>query len=255
MSAITRLHAMNRHYSPKYEAMAFEDNEVKRICVENFGGVNGITQASYGKTGVVGIEGEVTYEQVLAVTAIDSLFTGNKTIARFNEFVYFKNLTFIGNASFQGCSNLQDVSLPYINIVGDSTFSGCISLKNINTLFGLKITKASYMFNNCTSLSSLDASGWDMGTCTNTSYMFQNCTYLSTLLGGSQDKPSALLGTKVSLSVSNSPLDKASLLAIINGLADLTGKTQQILTVGDSNKAKLTTDEIATATNKNWQIT
>ena len=84
--------------------------------------------------------------------------------------------------------------------------------------------------------------------------MFNNTTYLSTLLGGSQDKPSALRGAKVALSVSNSPLDKASLLAIINGLADLTGKTQHTLSLGSSNKAKLTADEITIATNKNWKI-
>ena len=110
------------------------------------------------------------------------------------------------------------------------------------------------MFQGCTSLSSLDVSGWDVSACTNMSYMFYNCTSLSSLLGGSQDKPSALRGTKVDLFVGNSPLDKASLLAIINGLADLTGKTQQILSVGDSNKAKLTAYEISTATNKNWKI-
>ena len=54
--------------------MAFEDEEVKRICVANFGGLKGITNSTYGKTGVAGIDGEVTYEQVLAVTNINNLF-------------------------------------------------------------------------------------------------------------------------------------------------------------------------------------
>ena len=84
--------------------------------------------------------------------------------------------------------------------------------------------------------------------------MFYSTIYLSTLLGGSQYKPSALLGAKVSLSVNQSPLDKASLLAIINGLADLTGKTQQTLALGNTNMAKLTANEITIATNKNWKI-
>ena len=157
MSAITRLHAMNRHYnSPKYVAvevtgldptdeglvlveriidhkigvmdtknnifhvdtnkninvvlygsttyndvvMAFEDENVKRICVANFGGLNGITNSTYGKTGVAGIEGEVTYEQVLAVTNIGTLFTKNESIVRFNELVYFKNLNTIDSNAF-----------------------------------------------------------------------------------------------------------------------------------------------------------
>ena len=110
------------------------------------------------------------------------------------------------------------------------------------------------MFYNCSSLSSLDVSGWDVSACMNNQYMFYNCRSLSSLLGGSQDKPSALRGAKIALSVSQSPLDKASLLAIINGLADLTGKTQQTLTLGSTNKAKLKANEITIATNKNWKI-
>ena len=135
-------------------------------------------------------------------------------------------------------------------------FNSCTSLSSLD-VSGWDMsacTNMSSMFSGSTSLSSLDVSGWNMGACTNMTNMFYSCTYLSTLLGGSQDKPSALRGAKVALYVGSSPLDKASLLAIINGLADLTGKTQQTLTLGGSNKAKLTTGEIATATNKNWII-
>ena len=316
MSAITRLHAMNRHYnSPKYVAvevtgdrqellmrlnldptddglvlveriidhklgimdtknnifytytnkvygsatynnvvMSFEDKEVKRICVANFGGLKGITNSTYGKTGVAGIEGEVTYEQVLAVTNIGTLFVNNKLIVRFNELVYFKNLSTIGNNAFSGCSLLQEITLPNTVITASNVFYSCSLLRAVNAPFGLRLLTALNMFYNCPSLSSLDVSGWDVSACTNMTSMFAKCTYLSTLLGGSQDKPSALRGAKVALSVGYSPLDKASLLALINGLADLTGKTQQILTIEGSNKAKLTADEIATATNKNWKI-
>ena len=342
MSAITRLHAMNRHYnSPKYVAvevtgdrqellmrlnldptdeglvlveriidhklgvmdtknnifytytnkvygstsyndvlMAFEDEEVKRICVANFGGLNGITNSGYGKKGVAGIEGEVTYEQVLAVTDIGTLFANNNSIVRFNELVYFKNIIMIANSAFNKCSLMQEITLPNTIINSVYVFYACSSLREVNTPFGLRFLIAQYMFQNCTSLSSLDVSGWDMSACTNMSGMFYNCSSLSSLdvsgwdvsacmdmsgmfyncsslsslLGGSQDKPSALRGTKVSLSVNKSPLDKASLLAVINGLADLTGKTQQTLTLGSTNKAKLTANEITIATNKNWKI-
>ena len=37
------------------------------------------------------------------------------------------------------------------------------------------------MFEGCTSLSSLDVSGWDMSACTSTYYMFANCISLSSL--------------------------------------------------------------------------
>ena len=184
MSAITRLHAMNRHYnSPKYVAvevtgdrqellmrlnldptddglvlvervinhklgvmdtknnifytytnkvygsttyndvvMAFEDEEVKRICVANFGGLNGITNSTYGKTGVAGIKGEVTYEQVLAVTNINTLFSNNNLIVRFNELVYFKNLSVIVGNAFYRCLLLQEITLPNTVLTAGNVF-------------------------------------------------------------------------------------------------------------------------------------
>ena len=175
---------------------------------------------------------------------------------------------------------MQEITLPNTVITGSSVFHSCVSLLEVNTPFGLRLSTAQYMFCSCTSLSSLDVSGWYMNACTSTSYMFcscsslssldasgwymnactsmsymfYNCTSLSSLLGGSQDKPSAFGGTKVSLSLLSSPLDKASLLAIINGLANLTGNTKQTLVLGSTNNAKLTANEITIATNKNWNI-
>lgn len=49
-------------------------------------------------------------------------------------------------------------------------------------------------------------------------------------------------------------LTKQSLLNILNGLADLTGQTAKTLTLGSVNKAKLTSEELAIATNKNWTV-
>lgn len=49
-------------------------------------------------------------------------------------------------------------------------------------------------------------------------------------------------------------IDRASLRAIINGLADLTGQTTQTLTIGAPLLAKLTEEDIAIAVNKNWTL-
>lgn len=54
--------------------------------------------------------------------------------------------------------------------------------------------------------------------------------------------------------VSTTNLNRASLRALINGLADLTGQTTQTLTIGETNVAKLTEEDIAIATAKNWTI-
>jgi hypothetical protein len=62
-------------------------------------------------------------------------------------------------------------------------------------------------------------------------------------------------GLKISTNLSNPiKLNRASLRAVINGLADLTGKTAQTLTIGAILLAKLTEEDIAIATNKNWTI-
>lgn len=49
-------------------------------------------------------------------------------------------------------------------------------------------------------------------------------------------------------------VNRASLLALINGLRDMTGDTGKTLTIGSAALAKLTSDDIAKATAKNWTI-
>ena len=116
------------------------------------------------------------------------------------------------------------------------------------------------MFNNCSSLQSIDLTGWNTSNVTTMSQMFRNCYKLTTLIGGITideviyNNISALNGTKVYNSLINTILDRASLRAIINGLADLTGSTSQKLTLGSTLTAKLTEEDIAVATAKNWTI-
>ena len=57
---------------------------------------------------------------------------------------------------------------------------------------------------------------------------------------------------KISLKLSETALDRASLRAIINGLAEV--ETTQTLTLGATLMAKLTEEDIAIATAKNWTI-
>lgn len=64
-----------------------------------------------------------------------------------------------------------------------------------------------------------------------------------------------LTGWKIALNLSNCVnLTHDSLMNIINGLADLTGATAETLTLGATNLAKLTDEEKAIATAKNWTL-
>ena len=65
----------------------------------------------------------------------------------------------------------------------------------------------------------------------------------------------ALRGLKVSISFSDSPnIERASILALFYGLADLTGKTKETIRLHATAKARLTAEDIKIATDKNWDV-
>ena len=115
--------------------MVFEDPEVKSYLVKNIGGESGITNNIYGVPGVKGVAGEVTYEQVLACKRVD--FASNKKVRRFNELEYFRNLETL---RFDGCSELEELSLPYMSLGGHANWIiYCSKLRKITTRYGLDV--------------------------------------------------------------------------------------------------------------------
>lgn len=178
MSLISRLHhVLQGTHENEYDGtiMEFEDPEVKKYLVANIGGENGITNPEFGVEGVKGIAGEVTYEQVLACKKVD--FLGNSNIRRFNELEYFKN---IETAQFER-SSIEEVSLPYMTISKGSDFFSSGKLKKLTTKYGLKVDYGWSMFQNCTSLQSLDTSKWNLSNLVDVLYMFDGCRSLQSL--------------------------------------------------------------------------
>ena len=162
-------------YDPDNTYIRFQDNEVQRICATKWGDGNGITES-----------------QAAAVTGIDTAFRGNTTIATFDEFSKFTNITeFPENGSgdmraFSKCTALRTITLPpaftkigsgnsgYGN--GYCAFNGCTSLENINVPPSLYYI-GNNAFSDCTSLEKLDLS--------NVTYIgasaFNNCSKLRNL--------------------------------------------------------------------------
>lgn len=105
--------------------MTFEDPEIKKWLVANIGGERGITNSTYGKVGVRGIAGEVTYEQALATEEVS--ITRNRNIRRFNELVYFKNLKRFNFSE----SSIEEISLPYLSIETSAAFANCTRLRKV----------------------------------------------------------------------------------------------------------------------------
>lgn len=106
----------------------------------------------------------------------------------------------------------------------------------------------------------LDLTKWNVHNVTKITGMFGSCDYLQSVIGNRTiddvlaNDIRVLNGLKLSLNVIDTILDRASLRAIINGLADLTGSDTQTLTLGETLIAKLTEEDITVATAKNWTI-
>lgn len=96
----------------------FQDPEVQRICVENWGDGTGITT-----------------EHIEAVTDIGNKFQGNTLIETFNEFESFTGVQQLARDAFNGCENLQHIAIPdSVTFVWDHAFRDCKNLQMVNLI-------------------------------------------------------------------------------------------------------------------------
>lgn len=190
------------------------------------------------------------------------------------------------NYMFQTCRMLQ--TIPLIDTGKCSNFSymfsGCSQLQTIPQLNTSRVTTFSYMFYNCKALTSVPQ--LDTSNATNFNSTFRECgnlvdvpeldaskvtdvtqmflyNYDLTNFGGLKNLGEAYLTSrsanysfyKLDLSASTL-LTHDSLMNVINNLYDIATKgckTQQLV-LGATNLAKLTSEEIAIATNKGFTV-
>ena len=222
---------------------------------------------------------------------IGSMFYASNSIQTLNLSGWnTENLTNMSNA-FGICKSLTELDLSGWNVEKvtnmNNLFRDCILLKqlDISNWKTNSLSQMDYLFYNCTSLTSLDLSGWNTSKVKYMSDVFEKCkldflditgwsaekvsyinyfSYNATIpnyVGGRtideviEDNITILNGLNVSVSylMSNSA-DRASLRALINGLYDLSSTYSKTLYLGNSLKAKLTEEDIAIATAKNWTI-
>ena len=139
-------------------------------------------------------------------------------------------------------------------------FEGCSSLKRIPLLNTKNCTVMGAMFNECTSLDTVPM--LDASKAMTISGIFNGCSSLTTLgglknLGMGYTTGWDANSISLTLNLSDSPLlTHDSLMNVINNLYDIKSKglKPQMLQLGDTNKAKLTAEEIAIATNKGWNV-
>ena len=167
-------------------------------------------------------------------------------------FFYCSRLTTLDLSSFD-TSSVTNMAVMFYNCVITT-----LDLSNFDTS---AVTNMDGMFQSCYRLTTLDLSSFDTSSVTNMDRMFELCQNLTTIIGTHTLEEvqagtiKALKGTKVSLDLSASPLlERASILALFYGLADLTGNTKQTIRLHATAKARLTAEDIKIATDKNWDV-
>ncbi len=204
----------------------------------------------------------------------DSMFYNCTGLTTIPQLDYSSGTSF--HQLFNGCSKLT--TIPQLNTSNGTKFTymfyGCSELTTIPQLDVSGGTDFSYMFNGCSKLTEipeLDTSN------SNTFYaMFYNCYALTTipLLDVSKAKTGSYslsglfsgcrelvnvtfagtfpITSNLSVFSSSSKLTVDSLMSFINALSDNSGlSTTYTVTIGSTNLAKLTPEQIAIATNKN----
>ena len=202
-----------------------------------------------------------------AVTNMSYMFSNCRNLSTLDVSSF--NTSAVTNMSymFDACSNLTTLDVSNFNTSAVTNmsymFSNCrnlttLDVSNFNTS---AVTNMSSMFNGCSNLTTLDLSNFNTSSVTNMSYMFYRCSSLTSIIGTHTLEEvqagtiKALRGLKVGISFSDSPnLERASILALFYGLADLTGKTAQTVTLHATAKARLTAEDIKIATDKNWNV-
>lgn len=112
-------------------AIRFEDPEVLRILTTGKAYIND-NGSNIGLLMPIDEDGDemIIPEEINNVKSLsnrpdrnNSIFTGNTVIETFNEFQFFTGLNKINIGSFDGCTNLREVTLPPNTILGNSSFS------------------------------------------------------------------------------------------------------------------------------------
>ena len=163
---------------------------------------------------------------------------------------------------FSVCKNLEEIPLLDTSNVTNmhEMFGNCELLRTIPELNTVSVSSMPSMFINCSSIKDIPL--LEASSVTNVWQIFDGCELLENL-GGLKNLGQAYSTTMTandgwySLVLSKCPLlTHDSLMNVINNLYDIKSKgvKTQTLQLGDTNKAKLTAEEIAIATNKGWNV-
>ena len=97
--------------------ITFDDAKVKALCVDKWD---------------TNKDGELSYDEAVAVTDLGEVFKNNTAIKSFNELQYFTGLTAIGSHAFDCCTSLSSITIPNtVTSIGLCAFNACTGLKSV----------------------------------------------------------------------------------------------------------------------------
>lgn len=155
----------------KKENIQFEDLQVKVICCKKWDTNN---------------DGELSYAEAAAVTAIGYAFRENPNIVSIVELKYFTSISYIGIYAFFNCSWLWKITIPAnVKEIQDDAFHGCKNLQIITIPNGVT-SIGNYAFKDCNALTSITIpnSVTYIG-----NYAFKNCNALTSIYCKSTTPP------------------------------------------------------------------
>ena len=201
-----------------------------------------------------GTELDVSNWDTSKVTDMDSMFYSCYSLISLDVSNFNTSKVADMSYMFNGCYSLTQLDVSNFdtsNVTSfQAMFSNCESLTelDLSNFNNSKVTTMTMMFYYCKSLMSLNLSTWDVSK-VNASYMisniFKGCTALVDFMAPKN------ISIDMNMSDCNN-LSHDSLMSIINNL--ITTTSSKTFTLGATNKAKLTDEELAIATNKGWKI-
>lgn len=214
---------------------------------------------AFGVQGTFTSDADATAEDI--ASGKTAYVNGEKIIGKMQPSL---DTTLLTNTNRMFSSNTTLVEAPMFDVsnvtVMEYMFFGCTNLKSCGSYNSSKCSMYNCMFQNCTKLT--DVGVLDCTKCTNIQNVFYGCSNLQNFGGfkniGQEYNAGATTGnSSYTINLADcTKLTHDSLMNVINLLYDLkgNGKNTQRLTIGSTNKNKLTAEEIAIATNKGWTV-